>query len=385
VRIRWAWATTVALVLAGSVGLAYPIVRGYTDPAFPQLAVARRALDEARRADAATWAPEDLADAETAFHQASAEHRRQEVRLLPFRDFRAVKLAIAASEQKSRAVRDLASRRARTGTAAASDALAEAEQAVAESVSFAEAVPLTHAERSTYLQARLALEEARLQRSQGAVARSTQLAERAVVLAHDVTERAASTASRYRDPALVSRWRHWIDETVSWSTRTGDAAIVVMKDSHQLMLYDGGRSLMTCDVDLGPNWAHDKRVSRDAATPEGRYKVAAMKSRGQSHYYKALLLDYPNAEDRARFERARRQGEIPRGASPGGLIEIHGEGGRGSDWTRGCVAVRNTEMDRIFQHVRVGTPVTIVGGDGGDGRLAGLVDRHRRESPTESP
>ena len=58
---------------------------------------------------------------------------------------------------------------------------------------------------------------------------------------------------------------------------------------------------------------------------------------------------------------------------PGNLIEIHGEGGRAKDWTRGCVAVSNEHMDRLFQRVRVGTPVTIVGGRGEGGVFSGLV------------
>jgi len=66
---------------------------------------------------------------------------------------------------------------------------------------------------------------------------------------------------------------------------------------------------------------------------------------------------------------------IPRGASMGGLIEIHGNGGRGKDWTKGCVALRNSDMDDLFRRTSVGTPVTIVGGDG-QGVFARLVREH---------
>jgi len=75
-------------------------------------------------------------------------------------------------------------------------------------------------------------------------------------------------------------------------------------------------------------------------------------------------LNYPNDEDRAQFASLRRQGRIPSNASLGGLIEIHGEGGRGKDWTKGCVALANNDMDDLFRRAAVGTPVTIVGGDG---------------------
>jgi len=91
----------------------------------------------------------------------------------------------------------------------------------------------------------------------------------------------------------------------------------------------------------------------------------------------ALLLDYPNAEDRRRFDEARRAGRVARNASLGGLIEIHGEGGRGRDWTKGCVALSNVEIQDLYSRVAVGTPVTIVGGDGNGGTFTKLVDLHR--------
>ena len=93
-------------------------------------------------------------------------------------------------------------------------------------------------------------------------------------------------------------------------------------------------------------------------------------------FYKALLLDYPNAEDRAEFNRARRSGDLPPSAGIGGLIEIHGEGGRGRDWTRGCAAVTNRDMDELFARVGVGTPVTIVGSDD-FGAIAEFATQHR--------
>ena len=73
------------------------------------------------------------------------------------------------------------------------------------------------------------------------------------------------------------------------------------------------------------------------------------------------MLDYPNAEDRARYELGRRTGQVPLRAGIGSLIEIHGEGGQGRDWTNGCVALSNRDMDKVFARARVGTPVTIVG------------------------
>ncbi|MFH1679588.1 MAG: L,D-transpeptidase, partial [Candidatus Eisenbacteria bacterium] len=71
-------------------------------------------------------------------------------------------------------------------------------------------------------------------------------------------------------------------------------------------------------------------------------------------------------------------GADPRSATPGGLIEIHGDGGRGNDWTKGCVALSNEHMDRIFDAAAIGTPVTIIGSDGDGGVFKELVLRFQR-------
>jgi murein L,D-transpeptidase YafK len=101
-----------------------------------------------------------------------------------------------------------------------------------------------------------------------------------------------------------------------------------------------------------------------------------------SKYYRALLLDYPNAEDRARHEENRRRGIRHKGGL-GGLIEIHGMGGQGKDWTRGCVAVTNQEMDRLWDLVSTGAPVTIVGSDGSSSPLVEVCSRYQALFPEE--
>ena len=99
----------------------------------------------------------------------------------------------------------------------------------------------------------------------------------------------------------------------------------------------------------------------DNATPEGRYRIIRKRGRGETRYHRALEIDFPNAEDRRAFTAAKRDGRIPANARIGGLIEIHGDGGKGADWTNGCVAMTNTTMEELFRQVAVGTPVTIVG------------------------
>ena len=134
--------------------------------------------------------------------------------------------------------------------------------------------------------------------------------------------------------------------------------VVVKKGKRKLHLYRDCRLVKTFPIDLGENPKGPKLHQGDMRTPEGLYRVIEKKDRGQTKYYLALLLDYPNDQDRARHELAVRKGKIPLEAGIGGLIEIHGEG-RGEDWTQGCVALYNQHMTELFNNIPPGTPVWI--------------------------
>jgi murein L,D-transpeptidase YafK len=99
----------------------------------------------------------------------------------------------------------------------------------------------------------------------------------------------------------------------------------------------------------------------DKATPEGSYKIVNKFQGRQTPYYKSLSLDYPNSGDRERFKAEISRGTLPAYAKIGGGIEIHGGGGKGVDWTEGCIALTDSEIDLVFSIAQVGTPVTIVG------------------------
>jgi lipoprotein-anchoring transpeptidase ErfK/SrfK len=256
---------------------------------------------------------------------------------------------------------------------AADEALAAAERDVSRSDDVAETMHLGPYNRTLLQKSKIALAEARSMHGRGDFLECAVRAKESGEQARTVSGNAVEAAARYADASLVARWKRMVEETASWSRTTGGTAIVVLKENHRVDLYDDGRVVRSYAADMGYRSVNDKLRSGDAATPEGRYRVTAKKP--GSTYYKALALNYPNDDDRAEFERLRRLGRIPRGASLGGLIEIHGEGGRGKDWTKGCVAVANGDMDDLFRRSGVGTPVTIVGGDG-QGVFARMVRDH---------
>jgi murein L,D-transpeptidase YafK len=135
-------------------------------------------------------------------------------------------------------------------------------------------------------------------------------------------------------------------------------AILILKKDHLMQLFARGKVIRTYKVALGRGGLIPKERQGDARTPEGHYIIDAKNA--ASHYHKALHVSYPNAEDRARAAKL--------GVSPGGSIMIHGlpngEGWIGAahrlyDWTLGCIAVTDEEIDEIFKLVPVDTPVEI--------------------------
>jgi murein L,D-transpeptidase YafK len=134
--------------------------------------------------------------------------------------------------------------------------------------------------------------------------------------------------------------------------------IIVYKSARRLSLYSDSTLLRDYRVSLGPAPMGAKQVEGDNKTPEGRYVVDYRNP--QSDYHLALHVSYPTPEQ---VESAK-----ARGVSPGGLIMIHGApNGKGligrlhrfSDWTAGCIALTDDEIEELWRVVPDGTPVEI--------------------------
>ena len=366
-----------SLVLAGAAAAALvPVLSGRTAPPVYTMTAATDAVAAARASGAAEWAPRAYSESRALLDRGVLEYRLQGNRLLFRRDFGLSRTLLLQAETRARAAQQEAVQRREGVAARARRLLGRATEMVGISRSFARLMPLQPQERRKLARSRLALLEAAQRFRAGEHSTSAELAAMAESLASDVSAGCSVRASRFEDPRLLRHWRAMIDETIRWSHATGGTAIVVRKTEHTLTLYRAGVARLTCRTDIGTNTVADKSFSGDYATPEGRYKIVAKRGLGETTYYKALMLDYPNGEDLERFRRERRAGRI-RARGPGGDIEIHGEGGRYNDWTKGCVAITNREMDMLFAAVEIGTPVTIVGSGDGSHPFADLIDRYR--------
>lgn len=143
------------------------------------------------------------------------------------------------------------------------------------------------------------------------------------------------------------------------------ALLRVKKSTHQLWaLAKDGTVLSTYGVAIGPGGLGRKNQEGDQITPVGRYRVVMHLS---TKWHEFLLLDYPNASDRARFAELKRSGALPKDATIGGQIGIHGSPSnpelkanhKATDWTLGCVALDDDEIADLAKRVKDGTPVEI--------------------------
>ena len=131
--------------------------------------------------------------------------------------------------------------------------------------------------------------------------------------------------------------------------------VVVKKTERKMYLLHHDRVLESYDFDLGFAPTGHKFEEGDGRTPEGTYLID--RRNPNSKFHLSIGISYPNAFDRAMAFRS--------GKSPGGDIFIHGQPNgfkgrrKGVDWTAGCIAVKNKEIEWIYAMVKDGTPITI--------------------------
>ena len=145
--------------------------------------------------------------------------------------------------------------------------------------------------------------------------------------------------------------------TVAISEEVADK-VLVDKSDEKLYLLSGTTVLAEYKVSFGANPRGHKQIEGDERTPEGEYVLDHKKE--DSAFYRAIHISYPNDEDK--------KAAAARGKDPGGAIMIHGQKNwlgwlspitQRFNWTDGCIAVTNGEMDEIWEMVSVNTPIEI--------------------------
>ena len=162
-------------------------------------------------------------------------------------------------------------------------------------------------------------------------------------------------------PKSLKNWNRLVQTTIERSAKEHRIVLIVNKYRHTHSAYKSGYRVAEYRVDLGLNAYVPKRLQGDGATPEGKYYVTRKLEDGETQYHKALMINYPNTEDYRAFRLLQKHSR--KRLRIGGDIGFHGGGGKNKDWTLGCIALANDEIEDMFPFISVGTPVTIVAND----------------------
>ena len=207
----------------------------------------------------------------------------------------------------------------------------------------------------------LLVRQARLLLEQGQFAQAVHASDQAGQILLAQTALLTNELGRYADDELITAWKEAAQRTIEWSRTHRAQAIVISKADRVLTLYKNGRKVLTYPIRLGSRGIRAKQHYGDGATPEGEYRIHRKRGSGQTAYFRALILDYPNADDRRRFEEAQKAGLISRSQPMPGLIQLHGTAQGITDQPFGSILLDNAHIAKLFDQVSVGTPVMIVG------------------------
>lgn len=165
---------------------------------------------------------------------------------------------------------------------------------------------------------------------------------------------------------VVARWERYEafktpDTITNWRAKLADISktlsladhILVLKSKRKMIITRKGERLRIFDIDLGFKPTGQKLSDGDGRTPEGIYNVDMKTERGDK-FYKSFWISYPTVKDRERSKKA--------GLKAGTNILIHGTTAakiKAKDWTAGCIALQNKDIDELFELVKEGTIIDI--------------------------
>jgi len=349
----------VGVLLSSGVLIYSRLYFGVIEPPLDIVAQSRNFLFDAHRSEAALYAPDLMAEAEYYWERALQEWNRENKKLAKNRNYTLVRafasganLSAQKAIHRSQIYQDSLRECIRSGNPSIQERIRQFKNRYTE-------IYLDQAIHDQLVRAEMLLTE-----SVYALQRDDLLqSNRKVRQAADLIEQLEKDMDRQLKAyfAHLPLWQSWFMETVKRSKEDSIAVIIVDKMTRRCKIYRHGDLIMEFSVELGKNWIGPKRVSGDDATPEGQYHVKKKKEGKNTSFYLAMEINYPNNRDLVNFSKSITAGILPMDARIGGQIELHGGGGDDDDWTNGCVALKNEDMEVIYHLAQVGTPVTIVG------------------------
>lgn len=346
----------IVIVIAA---VAYSVVIYITNkPPLEEINLARESLAAAKGKMAGRYANETLKEAESLYKWSMKEWQTQNGKFFVFRDYSLTReLALKSINKSTNAGTEAKNVKTKLKNNVESE-LATLKKQIARFEKYYKHLVLGRSIINAYNKGKTRFLEAQIEYKKNDFQQAAKLAKKA--------SESISQAEKTAHVKLIDFYKNypvWQKNTkLAYNlSKKGQTVILVDKIQSTFIILKGGKKFKTFPAEFGKSWMGDKLYAGDKATPEGVYKVLEKKSNAKTKYYKALLLNYPNNEDQQRFNRMVKSGEISSRTGIGGLIEIHGDGGKGVHWTDGCIALENKEMDVVYNQCGVNTPVIIVG------------------------
>jgi hypothetical protein len=327
----------------------------------PQIEVerARVAIARARDHHSEVYSPVLFREAQNSYDSAMAAWRSENDRFILLRNYEQVLSFASLAEKKANEATSNTISRSNSLKSTLSSELSRLQKEMTSFEKIFLAMPLPQDLKKKHARGKLLLREAEIDlQKENYVNGNVKIAE-----ANEYISGSYNLAKKTLEEYFKNYpdWQEWAMAAINESRKTGSYVILIEKIPALCHLYQGGKKKYTFEAEFGSNWLGDKKSRGDMATPEGSYTITKKLSGSSTKYHKALMINYPNKIDIQEFNERIRNGQLPADARIGDMIEIHGDGGKGANWTQGCVALRNADMDILYKYVAKGTPVTIIG------------------------
>jgi hypothetical protein len=355
----WRGVLILAVTATFFAFLVFVLIRIAPQPPVAEMEKARLSLSDAQNNKADIYSKKLYTQARSLYDSAMANWQRENEKFIYLRNYEKIASLASQSSKKSRQASESSVSSASNFKITLKQKLESLNDLSVKIDELFKTYPLTSEVRSRISKGKILLSEANISYKKGQYLQANRKITDSEYLLTESYEYANSNLTNYFKSYFL--WQSWVNKALNESKNSNDYSIIIDKFSRKCFIYLNGVKKYEFDAELGTNWVGDKRTRGDKATPEGMYKIVKKFDGSRTKYYKALLLDYPNEEDKQKFRAEIERGSLPRSARMGGLIEIHGNGGKGIDWTEGCIALTDREMDTVFKLTRVGTPVTIIG------------------------
>lgn len=349
----------ISIVFALLAGLFALFVYLIPKPPVGEIEYALASLQQASKSKAQRYSKKQYAEAKALYDSAMVHWNRQNDKFILFRDYDKVKYFAKKSADIAKKASKSSTKRSKNLVIVVKEKIESLNSLIVNVNKLFNLLPLPNEVRNNISNGRMLLRESELDFEKGDYLKAETKINKAEDLLLSSYKRTFDDLEEYFSSQPY--WKKLVTSTIENTKKNQSTAIIVDKFARKLYIYQDGVKKYEYEAEFGKNWMGRKRLKGDKATPEGIYLVKTRIPSNKTKYFRALLLNYPNSEDVERFNRDKAAGKLPHNAQIGNLIEIHGNGGKGTDWTDGCVALHDSDMLKVYNLIQVGTPVVIVG------------------------